>query len=235
MDIDKIITFIPQLLLLFVPGYIALIIKTKYLPQKKPDSFDATLYSILYSFIVGIAFQLLRQIKNYMLPNIVLLGNDYWKQLVYLMLGIALGYCLVKIPRTQMGKTVSRWFNNHLDVNSGVWEKAMRNEKGAWATVYLKNGMIYVGELIFFTDDPNDEKKELILQNYDMYQKNEGPISQASGFSVIIESGRENDRVYLQREDIIAIQIQPASVQPNDKEQQSVQVSTSNEGNSSQV
>lgn len=216
MDIDKIIVLIPQLLLLFIPGFVALIIKTRYLPQKKPDTFETSMYSILYSFIVRILFELLRWIKNRFLSGVILLGNEYCKQFVFLFLGAVLGYALVKAHTSSFGIAVSRFFNKYLDPDAGVWEKAMRNRKGAWATVYLRNGMIYVGALTDFTDDPNEDKKDLILQNYSLYVRKEGKISQPEQFSIFVEDGKPGDKVYLQREDIVAVQIRESASQPQE-------------------
>lgn len=224
MDVDKIILLIPQLLLLFIPGYIALIIKTKYLPQKKLDNFDAILYSILYSFIVGIVFELLRYIKNLAIPGTVLLGEGYKKQLVFLLLGLALGCFLTKAPKWKIGASFSNLLNKHLDVNTDVWEKAMRHpDDGAWATVYLKNGMIYEGVLKHFTDDPNNERKELILYDYKLGVRKEGKITNSDQFCIPIEVGQKKDLVYIQREDIIAIQVRPGNGQSNLEQSQSGQ------------
>lgn len=211
MDVAKVIVLIPQLLLLFVPGYIALSIQTKYLPKKRPDNFDATWLSILYSFIVGIAFELLRMIKNVVLPNKVIVGDGSLKHLVFLLLGVVLGFILTKVPNNILGKKISSVFNKNLDANIGVWETAMRQKEGAWVIVYLKNGMIYRGELRDFTDDPNTERKELQLYDYTLFVKNENKTSLEDEFSFLVEEGQANDRVYLQREDIIAIQIRPSN------------------------
>ena len=50
---------IPELLLLFIPGYIAIKISEKYGLEKKKENFDIIVYSILYSFIIGIIYSII--------------------------------------------------------------------------------------------------------------------------------------------------------------------------------
>ncbi|NMD38153.1 MAG: hypothetical protein GYA87_05665, partial [Christensenellaceae bacterium] len=50
---------IPEILLLFLPGYIALRIKEKYTLGKKADNLNMIILSVLYSFIIGLFYSVL--------------------------------------------------------------------------------------------------------------------------------------------------------------------------------
>ena len=62
MNLNDLIVIIPELLLLFIPGYISIRIKEKYSIEKRSDNFDITLYSILCSFIIGIVYSAIEDI-----------------------------------------------------------------------------------------------------------------------------------------------------------------------------
>ena len=193
MNLNEIIKSIPDLLLLIVPGYVTLQIREKYRLERKVDNFDAVLYSVLYSFIIGIAFSVIM-----CLLSIFGLSNstptpDTIKQISYLLLAVCFGFILVKLPKSAVGVKIEKCFNKSLTPGANVWSKALDNPDGAWATVYLKNGLIYVGMLINYTSDPNDGNKEILLSNYQLSVRNEAFTGKPDDFCCLITDNSQNN------------------------------------------
>ncbi len=209
MNLKDLITIIPELLLLVVPGFIALRIKEKYNVEKKRDDFDSTIYCFLYSFIIGIAYSALTALLIKLSPGLTdFLAKETVKQAAYLLLSVLLGLLLVKLPRSGIGRAVTSLFNKHMSPETTVWLEAMKNDKGAWAIVYLKNGMIYTGKLINYSTDPADEKRSLLLYNYRLSIRNDGSKTAADFcYDITDRTGDDNAKVFLSWEDIISIEI----------------------------
>ena len=206
---------IPSLLLFVVPGYISIHIREKYCLEKKNENFDTLLYSILYSFIIGIVYSLLDVLSPHIFPRIASFLNNSIdlentvKRLIYLLLAVILGFFLVKIPKTKIGRLGNNLFNKNLSPESSVWLKAMENSNGAWATVYLENGLIYTGMLINYTSDSNEVEKEIILSNYRLSVRNENDSKATDFCTVIVDNTQNSDsKVFLSRNVIVAIEIQ---------------------------
>ena len=211
MNLKDFIEIVPDLILLVVPGYISIRIKEKYRLVKKSEHFDTMLYSILYSFVIGIVYSAINALFTHVCPKV----SEFFevntvKQSVYLFLAVILGFFLVKIPKLKLGVWVARLFNKSLSSEPSVWIKAMENSDGAWATIYLENGLIYTGMLINYTSDSNDDEKEILLSNYRLAARNEGTPKAADDFCTIIEdnTNKSDAKVYLNRNVIIAIEIQ---------------------------
>lgn len=212
MDLDKMVEIIPKLLLLIVPGFVSLRIKEKYSLEKKLDRFDSTLYSILYSFIIGILYSVLKSILSSIFKVNFLFYHDVVKQASYLILSVGFGYYLVKRSNSTLWYKITKCFNKNLSSEPSVWVKAMQNTNGTWATVYLKNGMIYTGKLFYYSTDPDDEEKAVLLHNYRLEVRKNQPVHNKEDFSCIIKDytyGETNTKVYLDKDDIIAVEIQP--------------------------
>lgn len=210
MEWAELLQHIPELLLVFIPGYIALKIRQKYGLRKKTDTFNSVLYCILYSFFVGLVFSVIcGLLPAYSRIRKILSNNITVKQVSYLCLALLLGYCLVRVPETKIAKKIARKFNNHLSQEPTVWDKALQADDGAWATVYLKNGMIYRGTLDYYTSDPNDEIKEVLLSEYTLAIRNEKPVESSEEFCLQISAyeSDENAMVLLNKDDIFAIEI----------------------------
>ena len=210
MDLKDLVEIVPKLLLLFVPGYVAFTIKEKFCLEKKKDSFDVTLYSILYSFIVGILFSIIETVLSSIFKGTVtFLQNDTVRQAAHLLIAVLLGYSFVKVHNSKIGTWIEQRFNKNLVPDSCVWNKAMENSDGAWATVYLENGLIYTGMLINYTSDPNDESKEILLSNFRLAVRCEGTVAKAEDFCQVIvdNTKKSNAHVFLKRDDIVSIEI----------------------------
>lgn len=210
MDLKDIIVIIPDLLLFIIPGYITIRLHEKYDLQKRIDDFDTILYSILYSFVIGILFSIISKATCFLFPCCTsFFEESVVKQIIYLLLALLMSLLLIKLPKTTIGKVVRGIFNKNLVPYSSVWIKAMQNDAGAWATVYLKNGLIYSGKLINYTSDPNESIQELLLTNYRLALQNSGPITSTKDFCCEIEdhTNDSTSKVLLDRSDILAIEI----------------------------
>ncbi len=209
MDFQELIANIPDLLLLVVPGYISVRIKEVYRLEKKSEKDDITLYSILYSFFIGIIYSIIETLTIYVWPNTTtFFVIDIVKQLAFLFLAVLLGFFLVKIPQTSIGIWIDHLFNKNLSPEPSVWIKAMKNTDGAWARVYLENGLIYTGMLLNYTSGC-DEEREVLLSQHSLSVRNDGVIKGSEDFCILIEDNRTNSKakVLLNQKVIVAIEI----------------------------
>lgn len=210
MDIKDLLEIVPELLLLFIPGYISIKISEKYGLERKKEHFDIIVYSILYSFIIGIIYSIIIfSLEHFCVVISTFLEGTTVKQTVYLILAVVLGFILVKVPPTWLGGFIRGCFNKNVSPEANVWIKAMKNTKGAWVTVYLENGLIYTGKLIYYTVDPDDEGKELLLSNYRLSVRNSAEVRKSDDFCFDIEdkTGDDNAEVFLSRDVITSIEI----------------------------
>lgn len=212
MDLNDLIKIVPELLLMVVPGFISLRIKEKYYLEKKHDSFDSTLYCFLYSFIIGIIYSIIVAALSFLTKNnyvALFFNKPIVKQACVLILSVPFGFLLVHTRKTESWHWIEKHFNKSLSPEPSVWIKAMKNPSGAWATVYLKNGMIYTGQLIHYSTNPDDEEKALLLYKYKLSVRNEKDIQSPSEFclDIVDRSSSEESRVYLNGSDIISVEI----------------------------
>lgn len=210
MDIKDLLEVVPELLLMFIPGYISIKISDKYGLKRKKEHFDIIVYSILYSFIIGIIYSIIIfPLEHFCVLISTFLEETTVKQTVYLILAVVLGFILVKVPPTRLGGFIRGCFNKNVSPEANVWTKAMKNMKGAWATVYLENGLIYTGKLIYYTVDPEDEEKELLLSNYRLSVRNSAEVRKNDDFCLDIDdkTGDDNAKVFLSQDVITAIEI----------------------------
>ena len=210
MNLPEIVGAIPELFLFIVPGYIAIKIREKYNLEKQTNSLDTVLHCVVYSFVVQIVYSIiLFFFSRVNKSSYMWFGGEVPRQIAHLVLAVILGYILIKIPETSPGRFIAKLFNKNLAPYSSVWIKAMKNDAGAWATVYLKNGLIYTGMLINYTSDPNEGVKEILLTNYRLCVQNTKPdITPENFYTVIIDhTDNQVSRVLLERGNILSIEI----------------------------
>lgn len=210
---------IPEILLLFLPGYIALRIKEKYTLGKKADNLNMIILSVLYSFIIGLFYSVLGvfySIHEEFFLRIFsqnLVTHNITKQLLYYILAIFFGYFLVKKSTTKLGNKITKFFNRDIIPKPSIWIEAMKNSETSWVKVYLKNGMMYRGELIDYTLDSNDSIKKLLLCNYKLYiRSNNNENNKSKDILVKVNSDSTNNhkaRVLLNGDTIDSIEIVP--------------------------
>lgn len=170
MNIASIISIVPQILLLIIPGFLALRIEEHFYPKKKHNDFDTTLYSVFYSTIISVIFQLTKFIISTLFPNFWMKvpKNIVFKQIIYWSMAVILSFAWIKLQKKGFGKS----FNKKMKPFQSVWEVFMSEADGKWAMVYLKNGLVYMGTIRQFTDDPSESIREIKIEDCDVYQIN---------------------------------------------------------------
>lgn len=216
MDLDKVLQFIPDLLLYFVPGFISLRIKETYGFQKKHEELGAIIYSILYSFIVLIIFTGLKTMFPFVKNWFPTEHLDNIKRIVFLALGVLVGAIITTVPKMKWWAKITGKVLPYTSAEQSVWEKAMTNSHGAKAQIFLKDGKIYEGDLAYATGDPDDQDKAILLFNFTSYTYEENENGKKRNQKKYIKRdyairGKEDEmeRVYIKSEDILAVEIFP--------------------------
>lgn len=203
---------ISELMLLLIPGYVTVEIIHRYGTNYKRNKFDTVLYSILYSFIIYILYSIIAYICGMLLSSGVSeFFSNYTSQVaICLILGVLLAYSIIKVVPTHFGNSILHIFNKNLSTKRSPWTEAMKNENGAWATVYMKNGLIYTGKLIFYTDNLDVDNKELLLISYRTAVQT-GNTDDPKNYCLVITDYTNNDnaKVFLQLNNIISIEVIP--------------------------
>ena len=201
-----------ELLLLFIPGFISVKLKLKYCDEKHISEFDCAMYSIASSFIILTIYEMLAALVEWLrasrgfftcYPDI---SAEAYKTISALSLGWLLGFIKVKVTRSRIGKWINRIFDKNSETYPSVWNAAMDTANGAWAILYLRNGMIYNGIIDTYTIDPNDPVKEILLRNYTLSLRCEH-ITAGEKMSITIRDKVNNNAVLVDKAEIIAIEI----------------------------
>lgn len=195
--IENIMHLIPQLLMYFIPGYISLEIRRNNRQENKYIDRDLVILSITYSFIIGMIVFLID-----MIPIINIEELDYeCKVVIKISIAILFGFAITVYPETNLAKYVRKLLKCNAEPYSNVWNLAMKNPKGAWARVYLENeNILYVGMLINYTCDPDEERKEILLSGYSSYNI-------CNNSCIENFEGDEKATVYINADDVKRIEI----------------------------
>lgn len=217
MTPNDFVQVIPDVLLYIVPGFLTLKIIEKYSPRKKHLQYESILWSVLYSFVVKIEFAFICWFCGPVCQCIFdangwsFVLTDDTKLLVYFLLSIATGFLFLKASNSHVGRIITLKFNPNMVPGANIWFESLRTQKGAWATIYLNNGLIYTGMLTMFTADP-EENKLILLEQYRLMQRTppiDGNTSTSEAFCRVIEDKTKDDtaKVLLRFEDITAIEM----------------------------
>ncbi|QTE74033.1 hypothetical protein JS518_14240 [Clostridiales bacterium FE2010] len=213
--LKDLLLIIPQLLLYFVPGFICLWFLRMYWNGKKVGDIGCVVSSIALSYVVYIVFEFLKHILPCVVDIFPQQSKQMWKIIIHILMGASLGLIIRWLSGTPFGEKVWDFFNPNSCHNSTVWEKAMCNEEGAVARIYLKNGMFYDGELVYYTKDPDDEKKEILLFNYKAYVKNTNYSKAEDAYGIELKTAevrateKEMEKVYISQDEIVSVEINP--------------------------
>lgn len=215
------IELISELLLYVVPGFVVLKLIEAFTPRKKVGQMETVLWSVFYSFIITIVYQFSGWVINWIIGHCFLcsdgssikinIGNNL-KVAIYLFLSGIVSYLIVKFSRSAIGDKIAKKYNPNMALGEDVWFKSLKTEQGAWATVYLKNGMIYTGTLSKFTADADNDAKLILLERFRLMARvQDAPQSQMKDnqFCFVVDDKTDNttSRVLLKYEDIIAIEL----------------------------
>lgn len=212
-----------DILLLIIPGYAAIRTSEVY-GQKAFDEGNIKLISaVLYSFLIRCMYEIFHYLVNLIYAtNGTIWDTSIMRTIVCIILGYLFGICLYKIPNHKIGRFLTKHILDvHTSPEPSVWYRAMTvGENGAWADVYLSNGMIYRGQLRYYSKYLREEKA-LILYRFSMRRMiddNKGGYS----YRMIVDYSSEEKikeyeeyHVYLSTKDIVSIEILE---NPKDKE-----------------
>lgn len=170
MKIGDILNSIPTLFTYFIPGYIVLYMKSTYLHEKSWKETHLFLISIIISFIIRAIIDFLIFLINIVFhENIVLEENI--QAFVYIIAAIIISVIFIVYRASKVQEKINELLNNNVVVEPTVWCHAMKCKNGGVARVYqYDNDVLYVGNLINYTLDPDDEKREILLSAFEIYK-----------------------------------------------------------------
>lgn len=226
MSQTEFIDLIPKILLYIIPGFFTLKVIEAYGPRKKLEQMETILWSIFFSFLVALVMGLLRWIWGFVraflmtitwCANLKVLQNGFGNTMdigVSLVIACLLGWLWICVSRSAIGEKIVSSMNENMEPGEDFWFEAMRAEKGAWAIVYMKDGMIYRGKLIKYTADANEATKMLILSNFCTMIRRETPLKLADppgaeSWYALLRDETHNDeaKVVLRYDDMISIEL----------------------------
>lgn len=225
MSQTEFIELIPQILLYIIPGFFTLKEIEAYGPRKKMGQMETILWSIFFSFLVALMVGFLKWIWGGV--RIVLLSLNleaYLKFLktgfgntmdigVSLILACLLGWLWIHIQKNKLGAKIVELMNANMEPGVDFWFEVMKAEEGAWAIVYMKDGMVYRGKLIKYTADANEPTKMMLLSNFSTQIRREKPLQldppgTESRYALLRdETPNDHARVLLRYDDVLSVEL----------------------------
>ena len=213
MNVAELLRYVPDILLLLIPGYIVLKIREDYGWEKKLGNMETVLLSIMYSFVVGIIFALILSAARHLFPAAAIwISREVVRRAFFLIIAALLGGVFVRARKTKAGRMLMKWINPSVAPYSSVWQMAVDNPDGAWANVYLNNGMIYTGVLAGYATSPDDDRRDILLRNFRLSMRRGSFDSEDPDlFCTVVEDHTEDDnaKVFLDGESIVSVEILP--------------------------
>jgi hypothetical protein len=213
---EEFVEMIPDVLIYIVPGFIVLKIIEVFTPKKKLSQMETILWSLFYSFIILLASAVVIWIYNKIclfanVRGIEIKQGDNVYIAISLGLSLIIGFIITKVSNSRIGEIITKAFNRNMSTGEDVWFKSLQTQKGAWATVYLKDGLIYTGIVSEYTAKPDDETKLLLLRQFRLMVRNETKrtLRKNTKFCTVIDDKTEDEsaRVLLRYDDIVAIEL----------------------------
>ncbi|MBU3110296.1 DUF6338 family protein [Clostridium lacusfryxellense] len=186
MEFKDIVTLIPQLLILFIPGYIALTISSNYRQDYKIDDKKLVVLSVLYSFIIDTSLRFIIFILKFIYfsiatwksfstisvyrDSIAINKSSLFYIIGMLVLGVMTSWILTRCSSFKISLWINKFlFKSNLLPCSVVWNKALECDDN-WVKIYLKDeNVLYYGKIDMFSSNPNDNRREVYLINYISY------------------------------------------------------------------
>lgn len=189
--LSAIINLIPQLLIYFVPGYIALEIRRNNRQENKYTDRDLVIQSITYSFIIQQIASFLDWVTNCIFKLDFIIVDAERDVITYFIISILFGCAITLFPDTKIAAKLRKLLNSNTEPYSNVWNLAMKAPEGAWARVYLeKENLVYVGELLKYTCDPDETRREVLLRRYALYRVVDNKVD-------LIDNYNEDETAYV--------------------------------------
>lgn len=200
MDISKIIQEIPTLFIYFIPGYVSLYIKENYLHEKTKKDTHLILLSIILSFVIKSSIDFILYIIEKFTKSYVYIDPDV-KSFIYIVVAILVGIFMILYKDSKLENRINQKLKNNVISEPTVWNHAMKCSNGGYARVYLHDeDLIYVGDLINYTLDPEESKREILLAAFTMYKLSNNELIEDN-------AGNENATVLIECKDMKNIEI----------------------------
>ncbi|WP_252234754.1 DUF6338 family protein [Clostridium sp. ZS1] len=170
MKISEIINSIPILFTYFIPGYISLYIKENYLHEKCRKETHLFLLSIILSFVIRSSIESILYIVNLLLKYNISL-EDNIKSCIYILVAVLVGVVMILYKDSKIESKINKILKNNVISEPIVWNHALKCVKGGFARVYLYDqDLMYIGNLINYTVDPEDDRREVLLTAFSSYK-----------------------------------------------------------------
>lgn len=158
-----------KLLILFIPGVVAILIIDLFTNHSKKDLKYFLLHSYLLSIIAYFVHSLFR--KNSFFTNILdsQINIDISELLQVSIVGFLLGVLLSYLINYKVLYKLAAKIKLSKKFGDGeVWESIVSNNKISWVTIRdNKSKLTYLGKILHFSDVPG--KRELALTEVDIY------------------------------------------------------------------
>lgn len=158
-DIARIVAYI-------LPGYVANVVRSFFVRDKKRDNFDKLASCLLlslaaYAIGVGIFFLAYRADWS---GRISVCRDNWFFILLLFLIAVLIGYGWARL--TTWKRLQLRLYKHKVDYTEfpNVWNEVWHSEeKAPWVIAQLKDGSEFFGAVRAYTNDPDEAKRELWL------------------------------------------------------------------------
>lgn len=204
INFNDLISFIPELMKYFIPGYITILLIKHFNNQSSKNEKSIFLISIVISFIINIFYEsglyVINILYNWMFKNQVkMVFSDNVDVFILLIIGIIISIIIVRYIQVIDSWINKKIFKSKLTTYETVWDSVMAENNKVWVRVYLtSNDIGYVGKLMKYSTSGNE--KEIYLTSFTSFN--------ISNLSVIDDFSLDpTSKVYISCKDISNIEI----------------------------
>lgn len=183
IDIHELINIVPDLINMFLPGYIFILIYG-WMNAKKYNVTVLSIGSLFISYTISVFYTAVH--------NVILSSYDFneaIKSLVYIASGLIFSLIVIRLQNTELYKKLMRKIN-HKSIHDDIFDDIIDYDKKTKLQIYLKSSpVIYIGT--FKTREENGCDSYISLINYVSMNKNSkeiifNPQEKALNSSVVI-------------------------------------------------
>lgn len=175
-----------QFILIIAPGFLVLYVYRSHYPARRVSQFTEITLSVVYGVAIYTAIVWI---------DLTFLGGALFKQIHLLALalltaGFVVGQLWVFLRYFRFN--LPKWFPSKEKVapkhkkHQSVWPLVANSTN--WAVVFLNDGSIYMGEIDYFTFDPNTEHQDFLLKNARRINENLEEIYLITGIGVYLNT-----------------------------------------------
>lgn len=163
MELNDLLNIIPQVMQLFVPGYIFISI-IRFFHKKKQDEFNHyVIKSIIASYVMSLPIE-------YFLSDIM--KNEVARSMITILLSVVVAFIYVKISFTKQYKKVME-FIGYTTGSERIWYDYFDNNRGTHIRFYTKynhDNVMIEGDVKYYDALEND--CDIVLENYRIIRNN---------------------------------------------------------------